>query len=83
MRFYGADAVIATGHEVVKVRQATRVLVTAGIMTGVTEISAQRLLVNTTEDVLMAITGVDDVTVMDHQFVKLNQELSPSEIFFI
>jgi hypothetical protein len=44
-------------------------------MTGVTEISARELLVNSTEDVLMAITGVDDVFVMARQFVRLNQEL--------
>ena len=53
----------------------TRVLETAGTIIGVTEINGQELLVNTTDNILMATTGVNDVIVLVHQFVKLNQEL--------
>ena len=71
----GEDGVTVLGCHSVPKYQNTRVLVTAGTIIGVTEINGQQPLVNTTEDALMATTGVDDVIAFDLQFVKLNQEL--------
>ena len=74
-------AVIATDRHNVSKHLPSRVPVTAGTIIGVTEINGQELPVNTTEDVLMATTGVDDAIVLDRPFAKPNQELS--ELFHL
>ena len=53
--------VIAMERQNVSMHLPSSVPVTAGTIIGVTEINGQEPLVNITEDVLMATTGVDDV----------------------
>ena len=52
-------------------------VITAGTIIGVIEMTEQELLGSTAKDVLLHIFGVDGVIVMDGHFaVKLNQELA-------
>ena len=68
--FCGRDIdVTAMVHHDVQARQVLHAHVIAGTITGVIEINEQELLGSMAEDVLMGTTGVDDVIVMDRQFV--------------
>ena len=63
MAINGEDGVTVLGCKGVLKYHKTRVPVTAGTVIGVTEINGQEPLVNTTEEVLMTTTEVDDVIV--------------------
>ena len=63
MAFNGEDGVTVLGCHGVLRYHITRVPVTAGTVISVTETNGQEPLVNTTEEVLMTTTGMDDVIV--------------------
>ena len=75
MAIHGEDGVTVLGCQFVPQYQDSRVLITAGAITGGTEMNWQELRVNTTEDVLINIAWVVDVIAMDRQFAKPNQEV--------
>ena len=76
------DGVTVLGCHSVLEYHGSRVLVTAGTIIGVTEINGQEPQVNTTKDVLINTSGVDDVIALDHQFARPNQELAIRIISF-
>ena len=69
INMHGEDGVTVLGRQgVVKHTASLRVVVTAGTIIGVIEINVQELLVNTTEDVLINMHGVDDAIALDRHF---------------